>query len=171
MQPFNFTYSFSEVLLILMGCALLVQLGLASYMAINLRAAAKDRHLINKELFGLVKKIEGLTSHRREAVLRHYDRMLETLSFRIPTTVASQASHAILDAESKILTRLAELEPDLSNDSVAKRKMDEIVRSLEGLEQTLVLLTSETVRRVMLEGRTTLVDERYYSDSRNRDAA
>lgn len=160
LQPFDITYTFSEVVLLLIGVALLAQIGLATYMAISLRVAARERHQLSKELFGLVRKVEGLTAHRRESILRHYDKMLETLSYRIPTTVAAQASSAIVDAESKILNRLIELEPQLKDDQVARRKMEDIVRSMEGLEQTLIALTSDTVRRVMLEGRGAIIDER-----------
>lgn len=122
----------------------------------SLRSASKERQALNKELFGLMKKIEGLTSSRREQMLRHYDSLLEVLSTKLPTAVAAQTSQIIFDTEAKILTRLAEIEPNLNNDEKGKEKLNELIRSMEGLERTLVNLTSDAVRDVMVEGRRSL---------------
>lgn len=116
-------------------------------------------------MFGLVRRIEALTSNRRELMVKQFDRMLANLSTRLPSTIAAQASQRIFETESKILTRLAELEPNLKKDEISRRKMDDLIRSMEGLEQTIVALTAEAVRKVMVESRSDLLDAENYSDS------
>ena len=140
-----------------------VQLGICIYMSITLRIASKERAEVNKEIFGLTKKIEGLTSSKREQILKSYDKILENLSARLPITIASQTSNLIFEAESKILCRLAELEPNLKENEEGKKKMDELIKSMEGLEQTLVSLTTDAVKKVFVESRTTLLDEQEFS--------
>ena len=41
--------------------------------------------------------------------------------------------------------------------------MDELIKSMEGLEQTLVSLTTDAVKKVFVESRTTLLDEQEFS--------
>jgi len=133
-------------------------------MFIALRSSSKERAVLNKEMFGLLRKIEGLTSSRREQMLKHYDKILANLSTRLPTTIAAQASTMIFETESKILARLAELEPQLNKNGSDKRKMDELIQSMENLEQTIIALTSETVRKVMVDSRRTLLDDENMND-------
>ena len=136
-----------------------IQVVLFVSMFAVLQRDAKEKAKLSKELFGLMKKIEGLTATRREQICRHYDQMLDNLAVRLPTTVAAEASSLIFETESKILSRLAEIEPDL-NDAQSKRKMDDLIKTMEGLEATLVGLTSTAVKRVMLEGRRSLLKGR-----------
>lgn len=148
----------------ILGALTIIQLLIAIYMGISLRIGAKERALLNKEMFGLVRRIEALTSSRREQMLKHYDRILANLSLRLPSTVAAHASQTIFEAESKILSRLAELEPNIKNDEVSRMKMDDLIRSLESLEQTIVTLTSEAVRKVMVDSRSDLFEDDAFLD-------
>lgn len=150
--------------LTVLGALFAFQFIVAIYMAICLRASAKERTSLNKEMFGLVKRIEALTSNRREQMLKHYDRILSNLATRLPSTIAAQASQRIFETESKILARLAELEPNLKQDDQSRRKMDELIRSMENLEQTIVALTAEAVRKVMVDSRSDLLDDEKFSD-------
>lgn len=119
----------------------------------SLRSASKERAHFNKEVYGLVRKIEGLTATKRELLIKQYDKLFDSLSVRLPSTIASHASQAILETESKILHRLTEIEPSLKNDAVRRQKLDELVKLMENMEQMIVVLTAETVRKVMAEGR------------------
>lgn len=150
--------------LTILSAVLLAQSALAIYMAFCLRIASRERARINKELFGLVKRIEGLTSNRREQMLKQYDKILANLAVRLPTIIAANAGHTILETENKILTRLAELEPNLKTDENGRKKMDELIRSMENLEQTIVALTAETVRQVMVDSRSDLLEDENFSD-------
>lgn len=141
-----------------------LQLILAVYMLASLRVASRERAELNKEMFGLLRKIEGLTATRREQMLKHYDKILENLSTRLPPTIAAQASATIFDTESKILARLAELEPAFAKDDASRRKMDELIKAMENLEQTIVALTADTVRKVMVESRRNLLDDEMYQE-------
>lgn len=144
------------IVTISLGCV--IQLFTSIYMALSIKAASRERNALNKEMFGLVKRIEALTSSRREQMLKHYDKILSSLAMRLPPTIAAQASTIIFETESKILSRLAELEPGFKNNEAARRKMDELIRSMENLEQTVVNITSEAVRKVMLESRSDLME-------------
>ena len=139
--------------------ALSVQLLLAIYTGVATRLAIREQHELLRETFGLTRKIEGLTAHRREIFMRQYEKLMENLSTRLPTTISAHASEAIFETESKILKRLAEIEPNLAKDENSKKKMDELIASMERLDHTIVTLTSDTVRKVMLESREELLDE------------
>jgi hypothetical protein len=146
------------------GLIVALQLLLTISMLISLRFSSRERVLINKEMYGLVRKLEGLTASRREQMLKHYDMMLEGLSTRLPPTIAAQTSQMIFDAESKILARLAELEPNLKDDEIARKKMDELIKTMESLERTIVVLAADAVKNVMVESRRSLLDEDKFSD-------
>lgn len=136
-----------------------VQILLAVFIAVSLFVAGRERAKLHIEMFGLLKKLEGLTASRREAMLKQYNKMVETLSVRLPPTIASQTGSLIFEAESKILGRLAELEPQIKADDISKRKMDELIKTMENLEQTLVTLTSDTVKKVMAESKSNFFDD------------
>lgn len=137
----------------------LVQILVSVFLYAAYRSMRREITGINKETFGLLRKLEGLTASKREKVLREYDRMLEDLSNRLPTTIAAQASEKIFETESRILTRLAELEPILKEDKASQRRMDELIKTMEQLEQSLVASTAETVKKVFVESRSNLFDD------------
>ncbi len=140
------------------GVVLGLQLVINIVTISSLRSIGKERESLHREIYGLVKKIEGLTTSKREAMLKHYDGLLEMMSTRLPLAVANQSSQMIFETESKILARLAELEPNLQTDEASKAKMDEIIKSMESLEKTLVTLTADSVKNVMIEGRRALFE-------------
>lgn len=147
------------------GLIIGLQIILSICLVVALRVAGRERIAIHREIFGLVKRLEGLTANRREQVLKHYDAILDNLSKTLPPTIAAQTSDIIFDTESKILTRLAELEPNLKHDELSRRKMDDLIKNMENLEKTIVVLASDTVRRVMTESRRVLLDDTSVSDS------
>ena len=148
----------------ILGALAIFQFIVAAYMAVCLRFSSKERSSLNKEMFGLLRRIEALTSNRREQMLKHYDKILANLTTRLPASIAAQASQRIFETESKILARLAELEPNIKRDEISKKKMDELIRSMENLEQTIVALTAEAVRKVMVDSRSDLMDDENFSD-------
>ena len=148
-----------------LAVALVFQVLLALAMISSARSAARERSEYHREMFGLLRKLEGLTANKREQMLKHYDTILETLTTRLPPTIAAQASRVILDTESRILSRLAELEPNLMKDEGSRRKMDELIKSMENLEETVVGLTAQTVRSVLIDSRRNLLDDGKYDDS------
>lgn len=143
------------------GAVLLLQLVLTIYTIISLHCAAKERTQAIRDLFGLVRKIEGLTATKREQLLMQFDQILETMQTRLPTSIAARASDAIFQAEKNILTQLAELEPKLAQDDENREKMDELIKSMENLETTMVALTSDTVHQVMIESRRDLFEQEH----------
>lgn len=146
----------NDTLLILTGvlvAVILIQLVVSVFVVGALSRAARQRATLNKEMFGMLRKIEGLTAHRREQMLKHYDEILADLSLKLPPTIASEAGQLIFEMESRILSRLAELESEVQDDEVSKRKMDDLIKSMETLEATIVTLTANTVQDVMAQGR------------------
>ena len=160
----DLTQDGNVVLTVLLAVAVVFQLLLTLYMAASLRIAERERARLNRDVFGLLKKIEGLTSSRREQMLRHYDKILEQLSVQLPPAIAEEAGQLIFDTESKILTRLAELEPDLKNDTQSQEKLDELIKSMESLEATIVSLTANTVQSIMARSRKDLFSEAIRED-------
>lgn len=137
----------------------IVQLLTCCLLLMAQRSLKQEAAALNKETFGLLRRFEGLTASKREKILKEYDRMLEELSNRLPTTIAAQASQRIFETESRILNRLAELEPVLKEDKMSQNRMDELIRSMEQLEEALVGSTAETVKKVFLETRSSLFSE------------
>lgn len=133
-----------------------LQIGLGVFSWAAMRRHSREQSQTNREIFGLVRKLEGLTASKRELMLKRYDKILDELSHRLPPTIASQASQQIFETESRILARLADLEPGLKGDQSAQKKMDELIRSMEKLEHTLVSSTADTVQKVLADNRAAL---------------
>lgn len=136
-----------------------VQLLVLLYALFSVKGAARERAALTKEIYGLTKKIEGLTANKRDQMAAEYDRIVQTLAARLPTVIAGKASDAIVETEEKILTRLAELEPNLRGSQESREKLSSLVASMESLERKVVGLTAETVQQVMHESRQRLFDE------------
>jgi hypothetical protein len=162
MNPFDLATNLPILAALAVVVLTVFQLFLIGAMLVVLRIASKERAQSNREIFGLVKKIEGLTAERREQMLQHYDRMLEALSNKIPVMVASHAGEKIFETESRILARLAELEPNIKGSELGRRKVDELIKSMEGLEDTLINLTSDAVKQVLTESRKELLQDDHF---------
>lgn len=153
MDTVQITQATFDGLVIALSVMLVVQCALALYAILSGRAARKERAALHSQMFGLVNRIEGLTASEREQAAERYDRMLERISGRLRETVGEGASQAIFDAQRLMLTRLAELEPALKTDPESREKMDRLIHQMEHLEDTLVAITVDTVRRVLSECR------------------
>ena len=145
----------SHILEILFG-ALAVQIGISIFLLISNRRGLREARRIERELFGLTKKIEGLTATNRERVERHYDEILIKLEQTLPALVAKDAGDAIFKAESQILKRLAELEPNLREDEEGMKRFDDLIVTMEKLEETVVSTASNAVLSAVGEGREAL---------------
>ncbi|MCO6431268.1 MAG: hypothetical protein J5J00_10445 [Deltaproteobacteria bacterium] len=145
--------------LLLFGVVAVFQLSVLWIMLVNLRRFSRKYNVLSREMYALVKRIEALTATRRERMIKHFDRLLAKLSNRLPPTIASQLSSSLIETEGKILTRLAELEPDLVTNERSRKRMDELILGMEQLEKKLIALTADTVRDIMLESRADLLDE------------
>ena len=156
-----FSTDISNVLLAAFAVVTAIQILVFTCMMRVLGKAQKERAETHREIFGLVRKIEGYTAHRREQMLKHYDKVIEKLAHHIPTAIAAEAGTVIFETESKILQRLAEIEPNLRQDDQAKKKLDDLICNMENLEHTLITLTSDAVQKIMLDGRQTLIQEEH----------
>jgi hypothetical protein len=156
-----FEVSSNTMTLAALGALVLIAVQLLSVLCIffSLRCAARERSKLAKEMFGLMKRIEGLTSGRRERLSAHFDKMQDTLALRLPTSVSAKASELILETEAKVLARLAELEPNLKSSPAARKKMESLVCSMENLEETMVAITADTVHQVLIESRRDLLGD------------
>lgn len=125
---------------------------LVAYLLLSLRSARRASQEVVKEIYGTMKKIEGFTAGRREQMLREYDRVMQNLSVRLPTVIAAEAADSIFETESKILTRLAEIDPFIREEK-HKEQINELIRSMENLQETLVKLLGETAMKVLTEAR------------------
>ena len=132
--------------------ACLISLVCCLYVAAVSRAHRALMQGAVKELYGTMKKIEGLTAGKREQILREYDRIVQDLRLRLPSVIAAQASDAIFDTEKTVLQRLAEIDPSI-RDEARKEKLDELLRSMERLQETIVQGVCETVQKSLAEAR------------------
>ena len=130
----------------------IVAVFLMLYLALSARAAHKAIHESAKELYGIMKRIEGLTSGKREQILKEYDKIVLGLRLRLPTVIAAQASDSIFETESSILKNLAAIDPSIK-DEKHKEKLDELIRTMEKLQETLTVLVSETVQKALEDAR------------------
>ena len=137
----------------ILGCVTVFQVLAIATLISSFHRLKKETSELLKETHGCMRKIEGLTASRREAFVKQYEKLHEQLTTRVPITVASHASTSIFEAEKKILTRLAELEPQMKADPVSLRKFDDLIRTMEDLEQTIVTLTAESVKKVLHDSR------------------
>ena len=144
---------------LLFGAFAAVQLFAALAVYQYVRSIAKEHHLLTRELFGALKKIEGYTAHRREQMVRHYDEMLVKLQQEVPRTISERTSDLVFDTERRILTRLAELEPNLKGDAESLEKMDSLIQSMERLEASVSLAAADAANAVLGEGRKILLTE------------
>lgn len=142
---------------------LIIQLLIVGTFSVALWRSARERHQLSRELFGVLNKIDGLTASRREQILRHYDGVLGELAAQIPDQVGREAGRRIFETESRILTRLAELEPDLSNDPSSQSKMNELIEVMESLEITVSQIATTTVRDAMDEARRTISERLFHT--------
>lgn len=150
------------------GTLLTVQILFTIFLLRFITSARKERSELHKEIFGLVRKLEGLTASKREQMLKHYDTILDDLTHRLPPTIAAQAGEIIFETESKILSRLAEIEPNLKEDERGKQKMDQLIKSMENLEGTIVRLTADAVQDVFAESRKNLFEDKDLSFLRHQ---
>ncbi|MCB0332042.1 MAG: hypothetical protein KDD55_01015 [Bdellovibrionales bacterium] len=141
-----------------------LQAFVALYLLSSLRSARKERAALHREIYGLVRKLEGLTSGKREQMAKQFDKILSDLALRLPPTIAAQAGQTIFETESRILSRLAELEPDLKNDHQSREKMDDLIKSMEALETTIVTVTADTVQNIMASNRQAIFDDELFSE-------
>jgi len=143
----------------IIACAFVLQSILGFCLIWYIRSSHRESQALYREMHGAVRKIEGLTANKREQMLKHYDKILAEVSLRLPPTVASQAGTMIFETEQRILSRLAELEPNLNDDQESRQKMDDLIKSMENLENTIVDLTANTVQSVMAQSRKELFDQ------------
>ena len=112
-----------------------------------------ENRRLNREAFGLMRKIEGLSCDRRSEILGRYEKLLTNLGNQLPIKISNRLRDKIFAAESAFLTRLAEIEPNLKDDAVARQRMDELICQLEQLEEVFVSAAAEVVNVALEEGR------------------
>jgi hypothetical protein len=144
--------SLSPIFWALSGVAAIQLIGVF-YVCSFIRKTLKEKKTLNREILACLKKIEDYTADNRQQALKHYDKIFEDLTNKLPALVSAQAGQQIFETESMILTRLAELDSSLKSDPESKRKMGQIITSMETLEDTVVAATSDVVRRALNEGR------------------
>ncbi len=145
----------TAALIALVTINLLVALG----VLLALRSSARERREHRREIEVMVQKIEVLTAPTRERVIGRYDGMLASLVEKIPEKVMRETGRKIFDAESRIIARLAEIEPNLKRDPVGREKMNEIIESMESLESSVSTIAAETVDDALRAAREELLDE------------
>lgn len=125
-------------------------------MLMYIRASGRESSALNRETFGLVKKLEGLTATKREQMLLHIDKLLEDLEISLPNSISKEAGQRIYEVESRILSRLAELEQLLEKDPYSKQKIEDLIKSVEGMERSVITAAAQQAKKVVLDNRNSL---------------
>lgn len=136
-----------------------IQLAVAIGVFLSLQSAARERAEYRRELTELLQKIDLLTTPTRERIIGRYDGMLADLVEQVPERVLRETGQKIFDTESRIIARLAELEPDLKRDPIGREKMNEIIESMESLESSISSIAAETVGGALRAARAELLEE------------
>ncbi|NMC62338.1 MAG: hypothetical protein GYA55_04150 [SAR324 cluster bacterium] len=136
----------------------IINLGFVAALYFNARSLNKSSRESLKELYGIMKKIEGLTSGKREQILRQYDKIVQDLKLRLPTVIAAQASDSIFETESSLLQNLVAIDPSIK-DEERKEHLNELIRSMEKLQETLSSLVSETVQKALEDARAEIASD------------
>lgn len=123
------------------------------------KVAETDGARLRQELFGLMRRIEGLSTGRRALITYQFDNMLESLVKQLPTRIANEAGQRIVDTESQILKALSEIEPALAEDRVLQSRLEQVLHSMENLEAVVVSVTCESVRQAIVDVRQTLLSQ------------
>ena len=158
-----------EILTALLGASITTAfflLLLMGYVAASLRQGNRERESLHREMHGILRKLDAITSEKRELFAKEFDQIIETLSVRVPAVVASEAGERIFEAESKILSRLSKLEGDVTAGSDEQKDMEDLIKSMEKLDTELVSAASDAVHDVLIESR-----ERFFSDYRDLEAS
>lgn len=111
---------------------------------------------LNRETFGLLKKVEGLTAQKHHLLAKQFDDLIEKMANQVPVIVGKEATSHLFEIERQIITRLAELEPNLKTDPKAIAHMEEVLRKVELLEEEVIRSTSKAVEKILVEKRKTL---------------
>lgn len=122
---------------------------LSAYVLLIMRRTAKEVRDTHRELFGLMRKIEGMTSDKREALQFAIKEISGVLEQKLPEMISNRTGEYIFETEKVILQRLAELEPNFKNDMVAQAKMNELIQMMESLERTVTGITEQAVKEVL----------------------
>lgn len=149
----------NETTLLVVGALVLCQAVSVIYTLLVLRSASKERKVLNRETFGLLRKVEGLLARKQEKITKEYDRLLEQMTLQVPVVIAREAGNEIFETEKYVISRLAELELEVHDDEVAMQKMETIIKTMEGLETTIIRATSKAVERVLVENRRELFSD------------
>jgi hypothetical protein len=148
----------------LMTIVLAFQVSVTLYMIGKFQFANQERTRLYHQLFGILRKIEGLSSGRRALIAHNLDILLEQLAKQLPSRIAAEAGEIIYKTESSMLKALADLEPNLPQMPGMKERVEKLVVSMESLESTVVLLTTETVRQAILDTKRSILDADSHED-------
>jgi hypothetical protein len=141
----SFSTVFGSVLISLLFLNLITTACLFLYF----RSASSKIEKLTRETYGLYRKIEGLTADERGRFKIQFSELKQTLTKELPPTIAAKAGTLIFEAESEVLRRLAEIEPNIRGDREAQKKMHDLIQKMEKLEATLIGATSDAVRSVL----------------------
>ena len=133
--------------------ACVIQVISCFYVVLALRESTEENNLLNRQTFGLLKRVEGIVATKQQQICAEYDSMLSTLSNKLPKIVSEKAGKEVQATQRQILMRLAELEPKLRDDKVATDKMNELIKSTQELEFAMMNAASYSVEQVLHEAR------------------
>lgn len=116
----------------------------------SIRQSHRERLVTDKELYGLIRRVEGMTASKQEQVLLYFDELLEGMHTKLPLAIAEEAAGLIRDVESNILSKISHIE--LSRASQNREQAEhttDLMLAVESLESTVQKLTANAVHNIM----------------------
>lgn len=148
----------------LMASVLVLQASVILFLLHRFKASHSTQEKLYQELFGLTRKIEGLSSGRRALIAYHLDMLLERLVKQLPSRISAEAGDVIFRTESSMLKTLADLEPNLPQLPGMKDRVESLVSSMERLESTVVSVTGEAVRQAIFDTKRSILEADSHED-------
>jgi hypothetical protein len=143
--------------------SLLAIVGYGQIALKRMRATLGDIH-------GSVARVESMTLPHRAEFFTQYDKVLASLSERLPRRVSKAVSERLIDIERDVLTRLAELDPHLRDPSV-RAKFDQLVLRMEELENAIVTETERASLEAVRMARATFYNDPKFHGIRLKEPA
>jgi hypothetical protein len=115
-----------------------------------IRKTNRERRQFDRNVTDTLQQMEVVMMRDRNQLASHYDNMLESLSSRLPSVISTRAGDAVFEIEKQVLAKLAAVHPNLDIDD---EEVDNLIRTMERLEDSVIAATGDVVRETILESR------------------
>jgi len=117
---------------------------------LHLKRTRIERYEVNQSIQQMLQRLEVLNLRDRGEFVHLYEGMVESLVNRLPVMVSTRAGDAIFEIEKRVLAQLALIDPRLTSSA---QTVDDLIRSMEKLEDTVITVVASSVRDALLDSK------------------